>query len=491
MDKEWFEEKENEDNQEIDLLMLCRNFIRGCIRFWWVLLVFALLGGVFTCAKTFITYTPTYCAKATFTLATGSSNDLSTIYSFNYNASTANQLGLTFPYILSSPLLTEAMEEDLGVEQLNGSVSAEVVPKSNLITMYAYSENAEDAKNILESALHVYPNIARFVIGNIDFHMIDNPETPTVPYNKPDYARKTAKGLLIGLLFGFVAMILYAIKHKTIHSKDELNEAVNLPCLATIPWMKQKRHKKQTTEFSLEVNLENNAFFEENIKKLKFRIENMLNEQQKKVLMVTSTVAGEGKSLIATNLAYQLASNKKKVLLIDADLRKQDLANKIDIVGNRGIDSIISGQCGVVEAMVYDKKHGIFYLGGNTPLKNTSHILSHDLKNIINAVRPYVDYIILDTPPCGNMEDVYLMGEYVDSVLYVVRNDKAEKNRVFDAIATMEQECNAPISGYVFNGESGILGEYGYGRYGKYGKYGKYNQYGYGYGKQSKIANQD
>ena len=102
-------------------------------------------------------------------------------YNFYYDTTTAGQLARTFPYILSSSLLTDAIKEDLGVEAVNGSISAQAISESNMITMSVISQSPEDAKTILESAIKVYPDIARFVIGDTRFNIIDEPTMPDEP----------------------------------------------------------------------------------------------------------------------------------------------------------------------------------------------------------------------------------------------------------------------------------------------------------------------
>lgn len=489
---------QDESDQEIDLLVLFRDFIRGCIRFWWLAAALALIGGAVSYFYASGSYYPMYRSEATFTVTTSSSEDLSgSSYNFYYDSATADQLGLTFPYILSSDLLTDAMKEDLGVESLNGSVSAVTIPNSNLVTMYGYSSDPEDARTILESALRVYPDVSRFVIGETRFNMIDPPTLPAEPYNTPNYRRQTEKGALIGLAAGIAFIALYAFFRKTVHNTDELKKVMNLPCLVSVPLLRQKRHNKRSPGYPSILNQENSPWLSEAMETLRLRVTKAMEESGKKVLLVTSSTSGEGKSLIAANLAFKLAQYHKKVLLVDVDLRKQNLAKNFGISGSRGFDEILSGKCSVVEAMTYDEKSGVFFLGGSTPLKDTSSILSREFQSILDEIYSEVDYIILDAPPCGGLEDAYLLSEYADAVLYVIMHDKAVKSRVVDSIASLEAECDVPVIGYVFNGLSGILGgsygysRYGYGRYGYgYGRYSKYGKYGrsgrYGYGEQKR-----
>ena len=117
-----------------------------------------------------------YQSSATFTVLTGGASTADSgngTYNFYYDTTTAGQLARTFPYILSSSLLTDAIKEDLGVEAVNGSISAQAISESNMITMSVISQSPEDAKAILESAIKVYPDIARFVIGDTRFNIID------------------------------------------------------------------------------------------------------------------------------------------------------------------------------------------------------------------------------------------------------------------------------------------------------------------------------
>ena len=479
--------EQNDETQEIDLLNLFRDFIKGCIRFWWLVVLLALIGGAVTFFYTSGTYNPMYRSEATFTVTTSSSEDLTgSSYNFYYDSATADQLGLTFPYILSSELLTDAMKEDLGVDSINGSISAVTIPNSNLITMYSYSSNPEDAKTILESALRVYPDVSRFVIGETRFNMIDPPTTPIYPYNTPNNKRQTEKGILIGGAVGLAWIVLYAFFRKTVHDVDELKKIMSLPCLASIPYIRQKRHNKKMPQNLSILDPENSRWLSENIETLQLRTVRYMQKNHKKILMVTSSTSGEGKSFVAANLAFKLAQHNQKVLLVDADLRKQDLAKKFGIQDNQGLDEILNGKCGVIEAITFDEKSGVFFLGGNSPIPNTTHILSKNLNGILDEIYSEMDYIILDAPPCGILEDVYLLRECVDAILYVIMQDKAPKSKVVESIASLEMESSIPIIGYVFNGVSGILqgygnygyGRYGYGRYGKYGKYSHYGQYG-------------
>ena len=124
------------------------------------------------------------------------------------------------------------------------------------------------------------------------------------------------------------------------------------------------------------------------------------------------------------------------------------------------------------------------FLGSRTPENHVSGLISHNLYTLVKRFKSEYDYVLVDTPPALGCEDVILINDFCDALLYVVRYDYAYKSKVIDSLSVLK-EAEADIIGYVFNGvsiASDNYGKYGYGKYG-YGKYGYgYGKYGYGYG---------
>ena len=207
------ERLEDREELEIDLGILLWNFLQGLARFWWLVILLAALGSAAYYVKNSQFYTPMYQSVASFTVMTGGNSENGQeegSYNFYYDTTTAGQLAKTFPYILGSSLLTDAIKEDLGVDSINGSISAQAVSDSNLITMTVTSSDPQDAKAILESAIKVYPEVSRFVIGETKFNMIDVPTAPKEPYNQPNFVKKAVKGALLGAAAGIFLIVLYA-----------------------------------------------------------------------------------------------------------------------------------------------------------------------------------------------------------------------------------------------------------------------------------------
>lgn len=479
------------DNDDvIDFGRLFWNILHGYIQFWWIMVAFAGIGIAAFCVKTRLFYTPMYQSQATFTVLTEGTmgtGSKSGTYSFNYETSTAGQMDQIFSYLIDSQILTDAMEEDLGVEKLNGTISAQTVSNSNLITMTAESESPADAKRILESALKVFPDTARFVIGDTRFYMVEKPDEPTKPYNRPDYLEQVKKGGCYGAAAGFLLICLYAYFKKTVQKPEELKQVLSLPCMANVPKVQRKLRKKENQDWIRLADKETPQVFRENIQSLQIRISRELEEKGGKVLLVTSTVPEEGKSTLAYNLAAAAASHGIRALFVDADLRKQDDWKQITQEAGRGLVSVLTGKSSLSDAVRTEPDTGIDFLGGSRSVKKVQEILNHPrFGELVEEMKQNWDLIFLDAPPTEMFEDASVLAEHADGILYVVGYDRVPRHKILDGLSSLESG-NAAFLGYVFNGVPVHWGGYGYYGYGRY----EYGAYGYGDGRRKKSRGRE
>lgn len=463
-----------EADDEIDLVELAGNFFRIAKRVWWlfVALVAVGVGGMY--AYSYIGYEPRYRCEATFTISTGDNS------SFYYNTNTADQMSLTFPYILDSSYFRSVLLDTLGVDELNGTLSATTISNSNMVTMQANSPSAEDARAILDAALQVYPEVSRFVLGDIEFHLIDEIQTPTEPYNQPSLRRIVGYGGLGGLAMAVLIVGLMALFSNTIKTVGDMETVSSLECFAVLPETKQKARKNSVASKYLSVlDPRTTHGFRESVRSLTSRLQNALQDANAKTILVTSSVAGEGKSTVAINLAEQLAQNGTRVLLIDLDLRRQQDAVLLNCNGGLSVAEVLRDRevqkTGFIRKL---KRRGFYFWGGKKTISNPTEVLSdRRLHRMLDSLRSQVDYIILDTPPCGLFQDAAIVADWADAALIVVRYDSVTRNNVTEALSMLESR-QANVIGYVLNAfpQSSSSYGYGYGRYG-YGKYG-YGSYG-------------
>jgi capsular exopolysaccharide synthesis family protein len=212
-----------------------------------------------------------------------------------------------------------------------------------------------------------------------------------------------------------------------------------------------------------------------------------MEERGAKVILVTSTAPGEGKSVLSQNLAESFAYWGKKVVLLDGDLRRPVLYQRFGHKRERmSLEDVLSG-CADMDTVIrrhWDRK--LTAVLNSVPVdKPTVLIDSTAMKQMVESFAKRADLVIIDTPPCGQLSDVSLYQQYADGILYVVQQDRLAIRQIVDAAASLNESENK-LLGYVLNGAQQIsqgYGKYGYGQY-SYGKYGGYGKYGYGrYGK--------
>lgn len=480
-------EEQNEE-MEIDLYQLLTDLWKNLRRLWWLVLLCVVLASGGFYAYQFLFQTPMYESTATFTVATGGESEGSA--SFYYDKSTADQLSKTFPYILESSYFSSVLKEQLGTRSINGTITAETITNSNVVTMKVESSDPQDAYDILTAAIAVYPETAHFVLGDISFEMLSEPEVPKAPYNQYGRVRTVLMGAAGGFLVALVICGLLALFCKNVNSPDEMKKFTSIRCLARLP---RVRFKARSEKKDNRVTFGNDRLsygYKESIRILANRLVKALASGKGKVILVTSTVAGEGKSVTAVNLAHKLGADGHSVLLVDGDLRKQNDGELLGYQGRYGLEDILEAES---ETAVLDKvlensrdirDTGICFLGGSRKNRQPAPVLSNEkVRGFLEMMRRKMDYIIIDSPPCALFQDASILAEYADGILYVVKYDKLSARKIRDGLRSLGGR-KTQFLGYVFNDCPESSGGYGYGRYG-YGKYG-YGRYGYGrysYGK--------
>ncbi|MCI9455703.1 MAG: polysaccharide biosynthesis tyrosine autokinase [Oscillospiraceae bacterium] len=489
----------DDSEEEIDLQILIGDLWKGLFKFWWIVALLAILLADLAFMGSLLIFKPEYVAKATFTISTQMTKQTSVgeidNYTYDYSSSTASQMAKTFPYILQSDLMQEIIAQDMGVDEVNGEITAEATDNTNLFTVMVTSDNAMDAFEILKSIIDNYHKVADYVIGDTQVNILTSPTIPEEPDNVYDYLRNTIIAFLIGILLGCGFIFIYAITKNTIRREEEMKEKLNMTCLGTVPQVMFKKRRKTINQDITIINRNSGAAFQESIRALRTRLIRRMGEKEK-ILVITSTLPGEGKTTVSLNLAISIAQREKSVVLVDCDLRNPSIASRLSEEKDTelfGLKEVFGGEKTLKEALQYMKEEGGFYLlAGREPMENPIAAMgSGRIKDILDRLCEQFDYVILDTPPCGIIADAAAVASYADAAVYVVKQDYAPLYRIMEGIQSLS-ESGVKMLGGVLNGAESGLGGYGhnygysggYGHYGRYG-YGKYGSYGsYGYGKR-------
>lgn len=466
-----------ETEEKIDLFEILYDFLRGFKKIWWLIPALACLFGGLLYARVAMRYQPMYKSQASFTVSTATLSGNNYSYSFYYDTSTVKQMAATFPYILESNLLTDLIKNDLGVDYINGTISASAIADSNLFTLTVISSNPQDAYDILESAMEHYSEVSAYVIGDTQLNMIEAPKLAEEPYNSKSGLHDAVKGAAAGIILAFIIQLIYGRMTKTIRKEDDVKDVLNVQCLGVVPKVVFKRHRVSVDQNISLLNKVISAGFRESVRAIALRMDQEFQKQKQKAILFTSSVPGEGVSVISRNIAYALAEMGKKVIYINGDLQMQT-----EGISKYGFEELLKGNCSIAEAVYIDEEGHIICLECHKGISGKKALtLGADIGRLFGEFRKVMDYIIIDAPPCTDMSHAALFAENADAIVYTVKQDQVSANSILDCMEEISS-YGASFAGCILTQvqENGLAG-YGYGKYGKYyGNY-SYRRYGYGY----------
>ena len=305
-------------------------------------------------------------------------------------------------------------------------------------------------------------------------------DAPVSPRSKITYliALILGVGIPVGVIY-----LLELTKFK-IEGRADVEKLTSAPIVGDIPLTDEKQG-------AIAVFENQNNLMSETFRNVRTNLQFMLGND-KKVILVTSTVSGEGKSFISGNLAISLSLLGKKVVIVGLDIRKPGL-NKVFNISKReqGITQYLANPEKNLMDLVQlsDVSKNLYILPGGTVPPNPTELLARDgLDKAIETLKKNFEYVILDTAPVGMVTDTLLIGRVADLSVYVCRADYTRKNE-YTLINELIDGNKLPNLCTVINGldlkrkKYGYY--YGYGKYGKYYGYGKRYGYGYGYGETS------
>lgn len=456
----------------IDLLAFWRDVGKRTREIWWILILL-LAGGIFGgyfWEKSH--YTPQYEAMASFCVSVeGQANSWSTGY---YNRVSIRQLNATFPYLLTSGALQQVVAEDLGVAVVPAQISASVVGDTNIFQIRTVAGDAQTAYEVLQSVIKNYPEVAKYVVGDTQLQLLDEGGISSEPLNLPQYELRMLQGAVIASMVAALLVLFRTAACKTIKTAGELKSFLQTPCLAELPQVRLFRWGGRQMQESPHRLEDWPISYREALDTLQIRLLQILGKKQWKLLMVTSTLAGEGKTTTACNLALTLARKGYEVLLVDGDLRHPSVASALHLKeGKTGFCDVLHQRELVAEAIVTMEGNGLHVLPGRMPvLEPSDQYTPQELGELLAELRQMADYVIIDGPPCGILSDTVQMTDDMDAVLFVIRQDYGSREKILYGAELLAQS-KAPLAGCVLNGTPGRGSSY-YGRYA--GK--RYRHYG-------------
>jgi len=357
---------------------------------------------------------------------------------------------------------------------IKSSLTMSAKDNTEILNITATTPSAQLSADICNTISEVAPEVLIRVTNAGSVQTIGTAEPATSP-SSPNVAKNSAIGFCIGFIIAVVIAFLLDLLDTTLKSANILTEnfgLVNLGQIADISSNKDKKDLKNDIRKTHTI-LDNNIpfYFVEAFKLIRTNIMFSMSTTNNNILAICSSGAGEGKSVVSTNIAISLAQTGKKILIVDCDLRKPVQHKMFKLKNKVGISQYIGKMATLDDIIQHDVVENLDVITSGIIPPNPSEMLaSENMKLFLKEVSKLYDYVILDTPPVTVVSDVIGLSNEVAGLVFVVRYQHTNHNDVSKAIESFKV-ANMNILGFVLNGDNSM---YGYGKYSKYGKYGKY-----------------
>lgn len=279
----------------------------------------------------------------------------------------------------------------------------------------------------------------------VNVWIIEKAELPQTPA-KPNKKRNILLGIVLGLFGGIGLAFFFEYLDNTVKTPEDVEEKYNIPVIGTIDLIKDK---KQTVVQA--VMKDSSSLIAESFKGMRTAVLLSSADNPPKILLVSSFTPGEGKSSVSASLAMSLAHAGKKVLLIDADMRRPVQHKYFNIENSSGLSSFLAGVSAENEIKMENPVENLYLiLSGPIPPNPSELLSSKKLKDLLTNVSPDYDMIIIDTPPLASVTDPVILSKLVDGVILVTWAGKTTYEMLGKGLKQL-REVDAPLIGVVLN----------------------------------------
>jgi capsular exopolysaccharide synthesis family protein len=287
------------------------------------------------------------------------------------------------------------------------------IARAKDVDFTAYMSQEEAAKQSYRHALE------GLKANNVS--IIDYAKTPIVPV-KPKKLLNILMAIIMGFFGGIGLAFFFEYQDVTIKDVEDIERLTSWPFLGKIP-------RIGGTKKELHVQRKMGDFITEAYRSIRTQLSFLdTKEYPLKSIVVTSLGAQEGKTTSVCNLGIVIAQNNKKVLLVEADMRKPRLHDVFKKKNSRGLNHFLSGEAGFDELLQETDVERLYFIGGNNTSHSPAELLSSEkMKEFMEIARKKFDYVIFDSPPIGILTDATILSRIADGVILVIESGKTPK----------------------------------------------------------------
>lgn len=374
----------------------------------------------------------------------------------------------TYTQIVTSKNVINDTIHDLGLkysyDKLKSNVTVNAVTDTEIIKISVADENAQSAKNISDTIAKNFKEEVAKIYNLTNVSILDQAEVANAPYNH-NLVKETIIYTIAGMILGIAALFLRYYFDRNIKTKEEVEEKIQLPIMGSVRDC-AKDVKANVDKDRILLSDHPKAGFVEDVKTIRTNLDFSSLDKKVKKILVTSSIPGEGKSFISSNLAISFAQNNKKVLLMDCDLRKGVVHKKFNMK-NIGLSNLIAKNDldNINSYINHTHIDNLDVMTRGIVPPNPSELLNSTIfESVLKLLEPFYDIIILDGTPITNLPDSLVVSRFADKTLIVSTIGYTPVDLLENTKKSLDN-VNADIAGVIVNRVPVSRGGYYYSSY--------------------------
>jgi len=422
----------------------------AAIRKSWLLITIMTLLGIGAGTALYLLTPPQYATTIDFYVSTPSSEGSNPQSSGQFAEARVN----SYIVLLSSEQMARRVVDDTGLNlaplDVAKKISATTQLNTVIVTATVTDHSPQRSLQIAQGVADTFPKLVDELDNQgrdtaiVVIHTVSGPTLNSTPVS-PDPRLYIGLGLAAGLVLGLAIAIIREILDNSVRTVDSAQRLVGAPVLGTILFDPDSKRSP------LIVGDEAASLRSEAYRQLRTNLQFINAAKTTNTIMITSAIPLEGKSTTAANLALTFVELGERVLLIDADLRRPQLAQLLGVSGDVGLTNVLAGQVPLEDVLQPWGEGNLTVLASGSIPPNPSELLgSARMGEVMTKLQDKFDKIVIDTPPVLPVTDAAIASSYAEAVVIVIRHGKTSRAQLANAAATMEN-VDARVVGSVLN----------------------------------------
>ena len=420
----------------------------------------------------------TYTASGTMYVYNANPNLSDTQYVNSSDLNTAVKLINTYLVVVKSDKVMNAVVNrlskdypDITANQIAPTLSMASVSETGVVAVSSTTNNARLSADIVNAVMEDAPEEIIRVVGAGSIEVIDSAKVPVFPDSRGEIS-KGKRGAMYGAAVGSLILVILFLLNQKVTSASDIKENYNPPVLASLQRVTAAKVEPSAFMLSNQSPME----VMESYAKLRMNLLYTLVGKESHSVVITSSISGEGKTTIASNLAISCAMGGKKVLLMDADLRRGCQRDVFEFDKRAlGLSDILVGKCKWQDTILKDIRETLDLMpAGHFPPNPAELLASKEMLSLLKELEQEYELVLLDMPPINIVADPLVLSNNVAGCLFVTRQNFSDHRDIKKALIEAEM-TGMNVLGFIFYGENINQGGYYSRRY--YKSY--YNKYDY------------